>query len=328
MKCQFFITLINLRWNFILKIYNYAMNLEILQNKKQECRTWKNVEPWFLQLQEASKIEKPNLEIDYGDWFSVGKKEDLTSEEFEVIEKTAKKLIPWRKGPFKIFGLEIDSEWQSNIKYNLIRPHFNLKDKVVADIGCNNGYYMFRMLEDKPKRLIGFDPSPLTLHQFEFVNHFVKSDIIYEMLGVEHLEFYNHKFDFIFMLGVLYHRPDPVGTLKSLARGLNSKGEILIDTFMIDGEDEICLTPNKRYSKIPNIYFIPTISALKNWVERAGFENFEVLATTVTTSEEQRKTDWSFDQSLEDFLDPNDNTKTVEGYPAPKRVYVKARKIL
>ena len=328
MKCQFFITLINLRWNFILKIYNYAMNLEILQNKKQECRTWKNVEPWFLQLQEASKIEKPNLEIDYGDWFSVGKKEDLTSEEFEVIEKTAKKLIPWRKGPFKIFGLEIDSDWQSNIKYNLIRPHFNLKDKVVADIGCNNGYYMFRMLEDKPKRLIGFDPSPLTLHQFEFVNHFVKSDIIYEMLGVEHLEFYNHKFDFIFMLGVLYHRPDPVGTLKSLARGLNSKGEILIDTFMIDGEDEICLTPNKRYSKIPNIYFIPTISALKNWVERAGFENFEVLATTVTTSEEQRKTDWSFDQSLEDFLHPNDNTKTVEGYPAPKRVYVKARKIL
>ena len=328
MKCQFFITLINLRWNFILKIYNYAMNLEILQNKKQECRTWKNVEPWFLQLQEASKIEKSNLEIDYGDWFSVGKKEDLTSEEFEVIEKTAKKLIPWRKGPFKIFGLEIDSEWQSNIKYNLIRPHFNLKDKVVADIGCNNGYYMFRMLEDKPKRLIGFDPSPLTLHQFEFVNHFVKSDIIYEMLGVEHLEFYNHKFDFIFMLGVLYHRPDPVGTLKSLARGLNSKGEILIDTFMIDGEEELCLTPNKRYSKIPNIYFIPTIPALKNWLERAGFEDIEVLATTVTTSDEQRKTEWSFDQSLEDFLDENDKTKTVEGYPAPKRVYIKARKIL
>lgn len=328
MKCQFFVILINLRWNFILKIYNYTMNLEILQNKKQECRTWKNVEPWYLQLQEACKIEKSDLEIDYGDWFSVGEKEDLTNDEYEVILKTAKKLIPWRKGPFKIFGLEIDSEWQSNIKYNLIRPYFNLKDKVVADIGCNNGYYMFRMLEDKPKRLIGFDPSPLTLHQFEFVNHFVKSDIVYEMLGVEHLEFYNHKFDFIFMLGVLYHRPDPVGTLKSLARGLNSKGEILIDTFMIDGEDEICLTPNKRYSKIPNIYFIPTIPALKNWLERAGFENIEVIATTITTSEEQRKTEWSFDQSLEDFLDENDKTKTVEGYPAPKRVYVKARKIL
>ena len=304
------------------------MNLEILQNKKSECRTWKNVEPWYLQLQESSKIEKNNLSIDYGDWFSVGTKEDVSIEEQEIILQTAKSLIPWRKGPFKIFDLEIDSEWQSNIKYNLIRPFFDLKDKVVADIGCNNGYYMFRMLEDKPKRLVGFDPSPLTLHQFEFINHFVKSDIVYEMLGVEHLEFYNHKFDFIFMLGVLYHRADPVGTLKSLARGLNSKGEILIDTFMIDGDEELCLTPNKRYSKIPNIYFIPTIPALKNWLERAGFEDIEVLATTVTTSEEQRKTEWSFDQSLEDFLDENDKTKTVEGYPAPKRVYVKARKVL
>ena len=304
------------------------MNLEILQNKKSECRTWKNVEPWYLQLQESSKIEKNNLSIDYGDWFSVGTKEDVSIEEQEIILQTAKSLIPWRKGPFKIFDLEIDSEWQSNIKYNLIRPFFDLKDKVVADIGCNNGYYMFRMLEDKPKRLVGFDPSPLTLHQFEFINHFVKSDIVYEMLGVEHLEFYNHKFDFIFMLGVLYHRADPVGTLKSLARGLNSKGEILIDTFMIDGDEELCLTPNKRYSKIPNIYFIPTIPALKNWLERAGFEHIEVLATTVTTSEEQRKTLWSFDQSLEDFLDENDKTKTVEGYPAPKRVYVKARKVL
>ncbi|MDN5114366.1 tRNA 5-methoxyuridine(34)/uridine 5-oxyacetic acid(34) synthase CmoB [Aliarcobacter butzleri] len=304
------------------------MNLEILQKKKEECRTWKNVEPWFLQLKEACKIEKSNLKIDYGDWFSIGNRADLSDEEYEIIVQTAKKLIPWRKGPFKIFDLEIDSEWQSNIKYNLIRPYFNLKDKIVADIGCNNGYYMFRMLEDCPKRLIGFDPSPLTLHQFEFINHFVKSDIVYEMLGVEHLEFYNHKFDFIFMLGVLYHRPDPVGTLKSLARGLNSKGEILIDTFMIDGEDEICLTPNKRYSKIPNIYFIPTIPALKNWLERAGFENIEVLATTTTTSQEQRKTPWSFDESLEDFLDPNDSSKTVEGYPAPKRVYVKARKIM
>lgn len=97
---------------------------------------------------------------------------------------------------------------------------------------------------------------------------------------------------------------------------------------MIDGEDEICLTPNQRYSKIPNIYFIPTIPALKNWLVRAGFENIEVLSTVVTTKDEQRSTKWSFDESLEDFLDPNDSSKTVEGYPAPKRVYVKARKVL
>ncbi len=302
------------------------MNIEELKQEKYKCLEWKNVKPWYEQLKLAYKIEKDNLQISYGDWFTVGKKEDLTQEEHNLVLQTAKKLIPWRKGPFNLFGLEIDSEWQSNIKYNLIRPYFNLKDKVVADIGCNNGYYMFRMLEDKPKRLIGFDPSPLTMLQFDFINHFVKSDIIYEKLGVEHLEGYNHKFDFIFMLGVLYHRPDPVGCLKSLAKGLNENGEILIDTFMIDGEQEVALTPNSRYSKIPNIYFIPTISALKNWLNRAGFEEIEILAITTTTSEEQRKTAWSFEQSLEDFLDKEDPSKTVEGYPAPKRVYLKARK--
>ena len=76
-------------------------------------------------------------------------------------------------------------------------------------------------------------------------------------------------FDFIFMLGVLYHRPDPVGTLKSLNRALNKNGEVIIDTFMIDGEDEIALTPNGRYSKIPNIYFVPIEVAF------AEKENFE-----------------------------------------------------
>ncbi len=302
------------------------MNIEELKKEKYECIEWKNVKPWYEQLKLVLKIKKDNLDISYGDCFSIGKREDLTQEEYNIVLETAKKLIPWRKGPFNLFGLEIDSEWQSNIKYNLIKPFFNLKDKVVADIGCNNGYYMFRMLEEKPKRLIGFDPNPLTMLQFDFINHFVKSDIIYEKLGVEHLEIYNHKFDFIFMLGVLYHRPDPVGCLKSLAKGLNNNGEILIDTFMINGEEEVALTPNGRYSKIPNIYFIPTIMALKNWLNRAGFDKIEVLAITKTTSVEQRKTAWSFEQSLEDFLDKEDSTKTIEGYPAPKRVYVKARK--
>lgn len=303
------------------------MELEELKKLKKDCRNWKNIKPLYEQLLEAESIKKEDIEVKLNDWYTLGKKEDLTQEEHEIVLKTAKTLIPWRKGPFNLFGLEIDSEWQSNIKYNLIRPHFNLKDKVVADIGCNNGYYMFRMLEDKPKCMIGFDPSPLTMLQFEFINHFAQTDIIYEKLGVEHLEVYNHKFDFIFMLGVLYHRPDPVGTLKSLARGLNPDGEIMIDTFMIDGEEEVALTPNGTYSKIPNIYFVPTIPALKNWLSRAGFGDIEVIATTVTSSEEQRKTNWSFDQSLDDFLNPNDASKTVEGYPAPKRVYIKAKKL-
>ena len=299
------------------------MNLDTLRQERQKWLTWKNIKPY----QEAIEAlpEYANVEVILGDRVEV-QIADLSVEEATEIKNTALLMKPWRKGPFQLNTLFIDSEWQSQIKYNLLEPHFDLKDKIVGDIGCNNGYYLFRMLSQQPKKLIGFDPSAIYYSQFQFLDKFIKSDIVYELLGVEHVEFYEHKFDTLFCLGVLYHRSDPVAMLKSLFKGLNKGGELILDTFMIDGEEEICLTPKDRYSKIPNIYFVPTVPALINWCHRAGFETVEVLETMKTENNEQRKTEWIDTQSLEDFLDPNDPEKTVEGYPAPKRVYIKALK--
>lgn len=301
--------------------------IEDIRKERQKWFNWKNIKPLYDAVEKVKRIDlDKDIDITLSDYVKFGSKDDLNKEQHKILEDAQKKLIPWRKGPFKMFDTAIETEWRSDKKYNLIRPHFNLKDKVVADVGCNNGYYMLRMLEDNPTKLVGFDPSPFFNLQFDLVNHFLKTDVKFELLGVEHLEEYEHKFDFIFMLGVLYHRSDPIGTLKSLNRGLNKNGEILIDTFMIDGDEEVCLTPHSRYSKMPNIYFIPTIPAFKNWLNRAGFIDIEVIATTVTDSEEQRVTPWTFEQSLDDYLDEEDKTKTVEGYPAPQRVYIKAKK--
>lgn len=301
------------------------MNLDTLREERQRWLTWKNILPYQEAIKKLNIYD--NVKLHFGDRVEI-QIEDLSPQDADQIKETALLMKPWRKGPFQLNDLFIDSEWQSQIKYNLLEPHFNLKDKIVGDIGCNNGYYLFRMLTHQPEKLIGFDPSAIYYSQFQFIDHFVKSDIIYELLGVEHVEFYEHKFDTLFCLGVLYHRSDPVAMLKSLFKGLNKGGELILDTFMIDGDDEMCLTPKDRYSKIPNIYFVPTVNALKNWCYRAGFESVEVLETMVTESNEQRKTEWIDTQSLEDFLDPEDNTKTVEGYPAPKRVYIKALKAL
>ena len=300
------------------------MNLDTIRKERQKWLSWKNIVPYQEAIQLLPSYD--NIDFTLGDAVKINI-DNLSLEEAVQIEETARLMMPWRKGPFQINTLFIDSEWQSQIKYNLLEPHFNLKDKIVGDIGCNNGYYLFRMLSQNPKRLIGFDPSAIYYSQFQFINHFIKSNIVYELLGVEHVEFYEYKFDTLFCLGVLYHRSDPVAMLKSLFKGLNKGGELILDTFMIDGEEEICLTPKDRYSKIPNIYFIPTVNALKNWCYRAGFGKVEVLETMVTASNEQRKTEWIETQSLEDFLDPEDETKTVEGYPAPKRVYIKAVKV-
>ncbi len=300
------------------------MNLDIIRDERQKWLTWKNIRPYQEAISNLPQFDIVHTEL--GNIVEI-QIDNLSGNVAAQIEETARLMKPWRKGPFQISELFIDSEWQSQIKYNLLEPHFNLKDKVVGDIGCNNGYYLFRMLSQNPKKLIGFDPSSIYYSQFQFINHFIKSDIVYELLGVEHVEFYEYKFDTLFCLGVLYHRSDPVAMLKSLYKGLNNGGELILDTFMIDGDEEMCLTPKDRYSKIPNIYFVPTVNALKNWCYRAGFKRVEVLEIMKTEAKEQRKTEWIDTQSLEDFLDPYDSTKTVEGYPAPQRVYIKALKV-
>ncbi len=296
------------------------MNIEEVKKERQKWLSWKNIAPLREALKNLPNVKVENIKLD--DVIEI--EGEISKEDLLSLKEIALLMRPWRKGPFKIFDIFIDSEWRSYIKYNLLKPYFNLENKSVADIGCNNGYYMFRMLKENPKEIVGFDPSALFKTQFDFINSFIKSDIVFEMLGVEHLPFYEKKFDTIFCLGVLYHRSDPVSTLKALKKGLNPNGELFLDTFFIESNEEIALIPRGRYSKIPNIYFIPSIKALSNWCERVGFKDFIVLEKRVTDTKEQRKTDWIYGESLDNFLDPNDSSKTIEGYPAPRRVYIKA----
>jgi tRNA (mo5U34)-methyltransferase len=74
------------------------------------------------------------------------------------------------------------------------------------------------------------------------------------------------------------------------------------------------------------VYFLPTLSTLQNWLQRANFKDFEVLFNEELSTEEQRATEWAPVRSLNESLDPDDNTKTIEGYPRAHRFYVKVRR--
>ena len=298
-------------------------DLEVVRQEREKWMSWKNIAPLVSILENLPEIEST---ASFDDAVTLSSKQTIDEQTQQRFYDAAWAMRPWRKGPFQLFDTFIDSEWRSHIKFDIIKDAVALEGKTVADIGCNNGYYMFKMLPFKPKEIVGFDPSPLCKVQFELFNHYINAPITYELLGVEHFEFYEKKFDVAFCLGVLYHRSDPVAMLKSIKKGLNPGGELVLDTFMIDGDADIALTPKERYAKIPNIYFVPTVSALTNWCERAGFEEVEVIAITSTTEDEQRKTEWIPGESLGSFLDPTDPSKTVEGYPAPKRVYIKAKR--
>ena len=290
------------------------MNINDILKERQKWFEWKNIKPIY---EKVKKFQAPDSKFQIGDVIEIECKEN------PKIGETAKALMPWRKGPFKINDLFIDTEWRSYIKWNIIKPHLNLEKKDVLDVGCNNGYYMFRMLDMNPKSITGFDPSALFNLQFEFINKFIKSDIEYKLLGVEHIPYYPKKFDTIFCLGVLYHRPDPVTMLKELKAGLNKNGEVILDTLIIEGDEEMALCP-VRYQKMKNVYFIPTLKALYNWIEKAKFKEVEFIGKKYTDLEEQRKTEWIEGESLNSFLN-KDLTKTVEGYPPPLRVYLKLK---
>ncbi len=246
----------------------------------------------------------------------------------ERMRSALQGLMPWRKGPFHFAGVEVDTEWRSNLKWDRVAPHIDFKQKNILDVGCGNGYYGFRMLGAGAKSVIGVDPNWLFLYQFLAVRRYLPQETpIWQLpLPLEALPKEIERFDLTFSMGVFYHRRSPIDHLYQLKETLRSGGELLLETLVIDGGREAVLMPEDRYAQMRNVWFIPSVAALTVWLERVGFTEVELLDLTPTTVDEQRSTEWMTYLSLADFLDPNDSTRTIEGHPAPLRAVLHARK--
>ncbi len=258
----------------------------------------------------------------------IGSGEEVSSREKMLIRKNLKAFMPWRKGPFSVFGNDIDAEWRSNLKWNQLKEELpELENKIIADIGCNNGYYMFRMAARKPRFVLGLEPSVQHYYCFKALNAMAGcSNLDIDLLGVEHLKYFKECFDVVFLMGIIYHRPSPIDTLRDILTSLQAGGTMILETQAIPGKTPVALFPDGTYAKVPGTYFVPTASCLINWVRKAGFKNIKLFASHAMTPEIQRRTEWMIYESLSDYLDPADPTQTVEGYPAPLRVFLKAEK--
>ena len=259
----------------------------------------------------------------------IGQKEEMDESSRQSLEGNIKELMPWRKGPFKLFGIPIDSEWKSDMKWIRIAPHLgNVKGRVL-DVGCNNGYFLFRLIGAGADDVLGIDPIDIFRRQFLLLQHFAKvPGIRYEPWGIADLPRFENDFDLILHMGIIYHHRDPFGQLKNLRRALKPGGRVIIESLGIPGESPISLTPKNRYANMKNIYFVPTLNALCNWAEKAKFRKVTPLFSVPASVEEQRITDRCPPgyKSFSDSLDPDDSTLTKEGYPAPVRLAVSAEK--
>ncbi|QCF26613.1 tRNA 5-methoxyuridine(34)/uridine 5-oxyacetic acid(34) synthase CmoB [Hydrocarboniclastica marina] len=244
------------------------------------------------------------------------------------LEHALRGLMPWRKGPFEFFGLSVDTEWRSDWKWDRVAPHLSdLTGRTVLDVGCGSGYHCWRMWGAGASRVIGIDPGLLFLMQFLSLKRYDNAAPVDLLpIRVEDLPPDMAYFDTVFSMGILYHRRSPIDHLLDLKATLKPGGEVVLETLVIAGNEGEVLMPEDRYAMMRNVWFIPSSRSLKRWLARAGFVDIRVVDESLTSTEEQRATDWMQFQSLSDFLDPSDPSKTAEGYPAPLRATLIARK--
>ncbi|GLS26103.1 tRNA 5-methoxyuridine(34)/uridine 5-oxyacetic acid(34) synthase CmoB [Marinibactrum halimedae] len=270
----------------------------------------------------------PTSEIDLTTGIHVGTLHDTSDEDRYLIRQLLQDLIPWRKGPYNIHGTHIDTEWRSDWKWDRVLPHLSdLKNRLILDVGCGNGYHCWRMLGEGAQRVIGIDPSPRFIVQFLMIKHFMKQSPVDVLpLGIEALPPKLEAFDTTFSMGVLYHRRSPIDHLIELKDTLKPGGELVLETLVIEGGNGDVLVPPGRYAMMNNVWFLPSCDSLKTWMEKVGFNEVQMVDLNKTTLEEQRQTEWMRFHSLAQFLDPNDHTKTAEGHPAPLRAIMVAKK--
>lgn len=246
----------------------------------------------------------------------------------ETLQNIIKTFIPWRKGPFELCDQVVDAEWKSDLKWNRLKKQVgSLQGKSILDIGCNNGYFLYQIAKQNPKYLLGIDPVIPYYCQYRLLHTLCPAkNTDFLLAGVEDLPHFEKTFDVIFCMGIIYHHQDPLGILKTIFKCLRPGGLLIMESQGIGHDDPLILMPKNRYLGMPGHWFLPSASALENMLSRTGFQYIETFEKQALSNQEQRATSYSPHNSLDDGLDPNDPSKTIEGHPAPWRIYTKARR--
>ena len=309
------------------KPFFYNSNLEVISNDcmKASVKAFKvkngNVPKWDEAIETINTFSKGEVVLN-SPYIQI-KCNDINSAELLIA---LKKLLPWRKGPFMFNDFKLESEWQGDLKWRRISKNIKpLVNKNVLDVGSGNGYFTLRMAMEGAQKALGIDPFLLFNYQFQAIKSLIDSPLEAMILPIR-LEDMPKKpiFDSVFSMGVLYHQRDHMNHLNNLKAMMAPGAELILETLVVDGEKGYSLIPNDRYARMRNVHCLPSIKTLKSWLIDANFQNIKVIDINKTSPKEQRRTPWIGKDaaSLQDFLDPNNSSYTIEGHPAPTRVII------
>ena len=253
----------------------------------------------------------------------------LPHRQYRQLRESLLKLSPWRKGPYRIGPVEIDTEWRSDWKWDrLIKDISPLEGKTVLDIGASNGYHCWRIRGEGAKLVLGVEPKILFVMQYHALRFYLQDDGVHILpITFEELPDALAPFcDTIFSMGIFYHRRNPIDHLDRLFTFLHKGGELVLETLIVEGDERNCLLPESRYAGMRNVWFLPSVDLLRRMLSRTGFDNIRLIDIYPTTTSEQRSTEWMPFHSLPEFLNPQNPDLTREGYPAPQRAILIAHK--
>lgn len=297
---------------------------ETLVHQSASEKIWEShgdLSKWQNALDQLPVIETQKVQLDQATVSLVG-----DSDKNDSLAKHLMQLHPWRKGPFSLFGLHIDTEWRSDWKWTRLEQALEpMQGRLVLDVGCGNGYHCWRMAGAGAKAVLGIDPTLVYVFQYWALQNYIQDQRVWVLpLRIENLPKRIRQFDTTFSMGVLYHRRSPIEHLLELQGTLRSGGQLVLETLVLDGTDNNTLVPEGRYARMNNVWFLPTVPALESWLRKTKFRNIQVVDVSTTTVNEQRSTRWMKFESLSACLDSDNKDLTIEGHPAPVRAIITA----
>jgi len=297
----------------------WADQLQTTLSKELLLERYGDMPEWLSALEVLAELQPSHTDLH--DSVTIGASADLGHISREELIDKLQAFHPWRKGPYSFFGVEIDTEWRSDWKWERLLPHIQpLAGRRVLDVGCGNGYHGWRMRGVGADFVLGIEPFLVSVMQFQVMQRYLRDPQHHVIpIGVEDLPANLACFDSVFSMGVLYHRRSPLDHLLELKGCLRPGGQLILETLIVEGHQETIFMPPGRYAKMRNVWFLPSVAAMTLWLQRCGFTEIACVNTNRTSHGEQHATEWMRFESLADFLDPDDGSKTIEGHPAPLR---------